>query len=177
MFTKAWRRWAAVVMVAGICLAVVASSGLRAENEKEKEEEEASMPGVIGGLGIAYLFETQQSLGMLGDAKAKGVYDTETATSLVKQTIGLSANVAKQLEALADSEKLEEADAKVVREFAAISLMLKEQGETLEKFWKKSDAKTAKHWDKLREETRKRILAIVGGGEEKADDDKTEKEE
>lgn len=156
------------------------SAAAAEEKEKKDDGDDTALLQAVGGLSAAFVYQTQQSIGMLHDAKEKELYTEKQCEQMLQITINLIGVVDKQLTALGKTD-LEEADKKSVAQFHTINKLLQRQGEALKSYWEADEDEHKEKYLDYRKKSEAKIneaLGIKAPAEKKdKDDDKDEKEE
>lgn len=111
---------------------------------------------------VLLLTQANLSMGILGDASGKGVYDKETATKITAVHAVFMQDTAKSLNKMAKADGIEEADAESMKRMAKCCGLIQKQADALlavingdaaqaEEYIKQRQA-TAKALDELRKE-------------------------
>lgn len=143
-----------ILLVAALAY-LQSTPSIQAEEEAE-EEATVSEGTTLGAVTWSYIYQSHMLIGMIGDARAKEVYQAETAKELLQTQQNILENVETQLNSLKDSDELEEDDDETVGEFISVCEMLGEQIETLRGVWE-GTAGASDKWTKLRAETLEKI--------------------
>lgn len=168
------------LLALGLWLSSSATKAAEEEKEKKEDADNTALLQSVGGLSAAFVYQTQQSIGMLHDAKEKELYEEKACLQMLQVTINLIGVVDKQLTALGKTD-LDDADKKSIAQFHTINKLLQRQGEALKSYW---DADEDEHKEKYLDYRKKceakinEALGIKSPAEKKdKDDDKEEKDE
>lgn len=144
--------------ITGLILGAVACASLPAA--PVRADDKTVLTESIGALSAAYLYTTHQLVGMLSDAKAKGLYDEKTSLTELGKIFGLlnamEAQFGKLAKALTDKEEKAFLDA-----IAEANGLLKKQAEALKGLWE-GDKTKADDFVQSRAAAWKKISAILG---------------
>ena len=130
-------------------------------------EEEGDNPALktVGGLSVAFAYQTHVNIGMVGDAFQGKVYKKDQAVQLLQLSINLIEAVNPQLEELSETELTDE-DRDVLEKMIKINGLMKDQAEGLQAFIKRGDEDGRTKYSEAREKT-KELLDSISGGEKK----------
>jgi len=130
-------------------------------------QEEGNNPALktVGGLSVAFAYQTHVSIGMVGDAFQAKVYKKDQALQLLQLSINLIGAVNPQLEELAETELTDE-DKDVLEKMIKINGLMKDQAEGLQAFIKRGDEDGRDKYTAAREKA-KELLDSISGGEKK----------
>ena len=130
-------------------------------------QEEGDNPALktVGGLSVAFAYQTHVGIGMVGDAFQAKVYKKDQAVQLLQLSINLIDAVNPQLEELAETE-LTDDDKAVLNKMIKINGLMKDQAEGLQAFIKRGDEDGRDKYTEAREQT-KTLLDSISGGEKK----------
>lgn len=101
---------------------------------KALEEENGVLLETVGLLAGHQLYQTYLNIGLLADAAAEDVYETDEAMQLLGSVVGPLEKIEKQLEKVA-ALKLTKDDAAAVLRMKKIAAMLRTQGKSLQLYW------------------------------------------
>lgn len=119
----------------------------------------------VGGLSVAFAYQTHVNIGMVGDAFQGKVYKKDQAVQLLQLSINLIEAVNPQLEELSETELTDE-DRDVLEKMIKINGLMKDQAEGLQAFIKRGDEDGRTKYSEAREKT-KELLDSISGGEKK----------
>lgn len=140
----------------------LATTRPRADDAKPPEKPKAldAVLRITAASVGAYLYEAHQKIGLLGDARAKGVYTADVAAKELAVSVGLLKLVDAQLAAL-DKADIAAAEKKVMAEARQVIALQLESAEGLRKFWKNDDKEAAAAYTKNRDAAWVKLQAFL----------------
>jgi hypothetical protein len=127
----------------------------------EKAGKEGVLVESLGALTGVHLYQAHANLGILNDARAKGVYRDKVARQHLLTALNLIGLVDKQLAAVGKAA-IPADDRKGFEAMRRLNGMLRRQAEALKAFWDSKDKKDLQRFLKLRAETSTRIADLLG---------------
>jgi hypothetical protein len=152
---------AKAAVVAGIISGVLFTTSAPAQDKAPKNEKEPILLQSLGALTGIYLYQTHTALGMIHDAKAKGIYDDKTAKQQLVTLINMANLVDKQLEAAGQSG-IQKDDQTVIAIFRMVNGQLQKEAFLLKTLWESKSKKDAEAFVKQRGETFAKIANLLG---------------
>lgn len=138
------------------------AAGTLAVNSTQAADEEGVVDESLGAVLAAYLYQSNMTIGILGDAVVKEVYDVKTGGQILDLTLNFLKAVEEALDKIIEKEALEAEDLTFVKNASAICDLLKEQGEALRSFWKTEKPEFAKKFSDIRNGCSKKIDKLLG---------------
>ena len=148
-----------ICLVTAACLVALSltTGSARAADDEESPYYEGFYQNTV-----MFLTQANLSIGILGDASAKGVYEKEAATKIAAVHAVFAQDTAKSLNKMAKADDIEEADAESMKRMAKCCGLIQKQADALiallagdatqgAEFQKNREA-TAKLLDEIRKE-------------------------
>jgi hypothetical protein len=149
----AW--WAATVV-----LTLALAGPARAAEKADRETTLVENLGVLAGV---HLYQTHANIGLINDARAKGVYDDKVARQHLLTALNLIALVDTRLDTLSKTN-IPKDDQTAFQKMRRLNGLLRKQAETLKAFWDSKDKKDLEAFVKVRAETSAKIGELLGFG-------------
>lgn len=153
------KRIAAVVAVLAL---IPASAPAQEETPKARPQDQDNKRLVaVGALSASSLYLAFVNVGLTADGFEKGVYDADTAKSIVGEVKSLIKNCSATLEDLAKGETAE-GDQKALKEIVEIGGLVQEYADLLIEYTKEKDAKVGEKFQAKRKTTWERLKKFMG---------------
>lgn len=146
-------RWKTGLVTAAFVMALCVGSARAADDEEDPYYEGFYQNTVL------FLTQANLSIGILGDASTKGVYEKETATKIAAVHAVFAQDTAKSLNKMAKADGVEEADAESMKRMAKCCGLIQKQADALIALLA-GDETQAAEYQKSREATAKSLDAI-----------------
>jgi hypothetical protein len=117
----------------------------------------------VGVLTAAHCYQTYLGLGLLADAKDKGVYSGKEAYKLLDSVLGLVDSVAQKLAGL-NRIDLDKEDQDSLEQMRVLSGLLRQQAKALAGFWDSGKEEDAARYESVRKDAWAAISRLTGAG-------------
>lgn len=145
----------------GLVLALLVFVAAHRAQPQDEGKLQTTLLESVGALSGAFLYQTNMIVGLICDAKAKGIYDDETAHAVLGNAINICTTVDKQWEALHGSG-LSDEDKNFLAQMGATGDLVKKEGEELKAFWETKDAAHGKAYEEARKQATEKINQVLG---------------
>lgn len=122
-------------MFALVAAALIVSPGYAGDDDEDSDDTSASLT-TLGVVSTAYFYQAHLTIGLLADAREKGLYSREKCSQLQQVNIQLLDLTQKQFNDLAKKEELSANDAKAIKEFGRLSELLRKEAQAIDTYWK-----------------------------------------
>lgn len=181
MYRRVWQsgRWAlllALILAAGTFFlpgradppapaakAAEPAKAVEAGKPAEPAKDRRLMLEAIGTLTASHCYQTYLNIGMIADAKAKGLYSEKDAYKLLDSVLSLLDSVDSKLADLAKLE-FEASDRDTLDQMRKLSKLLREQGKTLQTAWNTGREEDTGKYENIRKDSWAAISKLLGIG-------------
>ncbi|HEV3144758.1 MAG TPA: hypothetical protein VGZ47_12785 [Gemmataceae bacterium] len=115
----------------------------------------------IGALNASHSYQTYLNIGMIADAKAKGVYSEKDAYKLLDSVLSLLDSVDGKMSELAKLE-FDAGDRDTLEQMRKLSKLLREQGKALQTAWDTGRDDDAVKYENIRKDSWTAISKLLG---------------
>ncbi|MFL5243945.1 MAG: hypothetical protein ACJ8FY_17730 [Gemmataceae bacterium] len=126
-------------------------------------EERRQLLETLGALSTAHFYQTYLNIGLLADAKAKGLYSPKDAFKVLDSVLALHKSVDRKLAAL-DKIDLDREDRASLEQMSRLSALLRKQAKNLQIFWDTDKDEDAALYESVRKETWASLSKLMGIG-------------
>jgi hypothetical protein len=117
----------------------------------------------VGSLAVAHCYQSYVNIGLLADARAKGLYAQKDAAKVLDSVLALLDSVDRKLAAL-DNLDLDKQDRSSLDQMRVISTLLHQQGQELQVFWDSGADENAARYEDVRKDSWAAISRLTGIG-------------
>jgi hypothetical protein len=117
----------------------------------------------VGSLTIAHCYQAYLNLGLLADARPRGIYSPKEAAGVLDSVLTLVDSVDRKLAAM-DGLKLDKQDRSSLDQMRIISTLLRQQGQELRTFWESGREENAARYEDVRKDSWAAISRLTGSG-------------
>ncbi len=126
-------------------------------------EERRQLLETLGTLTTAHFYQTYLNIGLLADAKAKGLYPGKDAPKVLDSVLALHKAVDRKLAAL-DKIDLDKEDRASLEQMRLLSGLLRKQAKELQTFWDTDKDEDAANYESVRKDTWASLSKLMGIG-------------
>jgi hypothetical protein len=126
-------------------------------------DERRQLLETVGSLTVAHCYQAYVNIGLLADAKAKGIYAQKDAGKVLDSVLALLDSVDHKLAAL-DKLELDKQDRASLDQMRVISTLLHQQGQELQAFWETGADDSAARYEDVRKDSWAAISRLTGIG-------------
>jgi hypothetical protein len=139
----------------------VETSAAISEHRPENTDDRRRLLETVGSLTMAHCYQAYVNIGLLADARARGVYDQKAAARLLDSVLTLLDSVDRNLAAL-DNLELDKQDRSSLDQMRVITTLLHQQGQELQGFWTTGTDENAARYEDVRKDCWAAISRLRG---------------
>jgi hypothetical protein len=159
-----------IVSVLGLLFVLVGPARAWPEDKPGLEEKKTVAPNKgerlqllesVGALAAGQLYQTYLNIGLLADGVAEGAYEVKEARQVLQTALGLVELQDKHLARIAKLE-LTPKDRDALGKLRKLGVLLRQQVEELDAYWKTDDEAHAARYEKARQQAWSGISSLLG---------------
>jgi len=142
-------------------LAAVALVVSPARGAEDEDEADIVWMSTIGVVSTAYLYQTHLSVGLLVDAREKGLYPKDKCSQLQQVNSQLLDAAQKQFSDMLKKGDLTNKDAKLIKELGKLGDLVRKEIQAIEAYWKSGTQDDLKKYAEAREHASKSLSSFA----------------
>jgi hypothetical protein len=146
--------------VAAATLAALVVLPARGGEKKNEDQADVTWMTTIGIVSTAYFYQTHLSIGLLVDAREKGLYPKDKCSQLQQVNSQLLDATKKQLNEMLEKGDLTAKDAMAIKELRKLSELLQKECQAIEAYWKSESDEDLKNYAAARERVSKSLSSL-----------------